>query len=768
MTKKAAGKKTKSRKASASNRAAVKRKNKPGRSWRGWLGRLILLGFVLLGGFVIYCDAIIQKKFEGQRWVVPARVHARALDLISGKQLSVASLESELKLLGYRNSVKATRPGDYERYGDYYFIHTRPFVFVDGAQPAREISFRIEQDLIRGLQDHVTGEPLQRMRLDPLVIGQIFPGHREDRLLVRLEQAPPELVQALLATEDRNFFKHHGVSPRGIARALWRDITAGKREGGSTLTQQLVKNYFLTSERTLSRKFQELIMAVLLELRYDKQEILEAYLNEVFLGQDGPRAIHGFGLAAHYYFDKSLERLTPAQSALLVAMVNGPSRFHPRRNPARAKARRDLVLQLMANEGHLDEQDRKYEQSSSLGVVPQPSLKLSRVPAFMDLVKRELTRDYSPDQLQGDGLQIFTSLDPQVQQHTEKAVASRLAQLEASGRANKKSLQAAAIVTSSLDGRVLALVADRQPGFAGFNRALDARRQVGSLIKPFVALAALQEPERFSLLTPLKDDPLALKTANGNVWEPQNYDHKNHGIVPLHAALTHSYNRPMARLGLAVGIDRVAGQIRELGFSRTLNAYPSLALGAVEMSPLEILSLYQVLATGGYKVRPSAITGVTSATGAALNRYPVTARAVADEGAVYLLANNLQEVVASGTGKALNRRLGGLALAGKTGTTDDLRDSWFAGFSGEHLGVVWVGRDDNKAAGVTGASGAMKVFGDIFSQLDTRPLRLAQPTGVEIVWVDPGSGKLSGPRCHDALLMPFINGHAPKDLADCR
>ena len=468
--------------------------------------------------------------------------------------------------------------------------------------------------------------PIALARLDPAEIAQIYPAHREDRILVSLEEVPPLLVGGLLAVEDRDFFSHHGISPRGIARAMLANLRAGAAvQGGSTLTQQLAKNFFLTPKRSLSRKFNEALLALLLEARYEKPDILEAYLNEVFLGQRGRRAIHGFGLAAWYYYRRPLKELRIEELALLIGLVKGPSYYNPYRHPERARGRRNTVLDLMVKQAVIKRAEGERARARPLGVSPPSGSSRSSYPAFVDLVRRQLRRDYDAESLRSEGLRIFTTFDPMVQASAEAALSEEVARLEAvSGAGDSAPLQGALAVTATGTGEVLALVGSRNPSDFGFNRALDAVRPIGSLAKPAVYLAALAHPDRYTLASRVSDAPVRVADEAGGDWVPRNYDGRSHGRVPLYEALAKSYNQATVRVGMDVGVDEVARYLHRLGVRRRLGAYPAMMLGAFDLSPVEVAQMYHTLASGGFRVPLRAIREVTDARGRKLSRYGVS------------------------------------------------------------------------------------------------------------------------------------------------
>jgi len=730
----------------------------------GWAVKLSIVGLVILAGFAIYLDAVVQEKFSGKRWTIPAKVYARPLELFVGQKLDKNDFLAELDALGYRRERSVSGPGGASVAGNDIELHTRGFQFYEGAEQSQRLRVRFSGDFVAGLSS-ANGSALPVARLEPVLIGGLYPAHNEDRILIKLDQAPPYLVETLVAVEDREFFNHFGVSPKSIARAVWVNLTAGQvRQGGSTLTQQLVKNFYLTNERSMTRKITEAMMAVLLELHYDKQEILEAYLNEVFLGQDGRRAVHGFGLASQYFFGQPLAELKLPQVALLVGMVKGPTYYNPRRNPERALERRNLVLDLLAEQQVISADEAAKAKQAPLGVTQRGSMADSSYPAFLDLVKRQLREDYRDEDLTEEGLRVFTSFDPVLQLKAEQAMSETLKRL---GKATE-GVEGAMIVTNPETGEIQAMLGSRQPGFAGFNRALDASRPIGSLIKPAIYLAALEKPSQYTLTSLLEDEPFSVKGADGQVWKPQNYGRQAYGTVYLYQALANSYNLSTARLGLDLGVPNVLKTLERLGASPKWPAYPSMLLGAGGLRPIEVADMYQTLANGGFNTPLRGIRSVLTADGEPLKRYPFQIQQRFDPGAIYLTQYAMQRAMREGTGRSAYSRLPqSLNLAGKTGTTNDSRDSWFAGFSQDLLAVVWLGRDDNGKTSLTGATGALQVWTDFMRRADPLPLQMPVPDNVTYAWVDARSGLGTDERCPDAVQMPYIRGSEPAPGPGC-
>nr|WP_293246693.1 penicillin-binding protein 1B [Panacagrimonas sp.] len=729
------------------------------------------VGGLLLSGYLIQLDQEIRNRFAGSRWALPAQVYAAAQDLYPGRRLKAASLGHELDRLGYRRTETLSGPGTYVAGKERVDIQIRAFEFWDGPQPEYKIAVKLDEGGIAEIHDLEADAPRDIVRLDPMLIGSIYPqSQTEDRVLVRLDEVPELLRKGLVAVEDRGFYEHFGISIRGILRAAFANMRAGKVvQGASTITQQLVKNFFLTSKRDFKRKAKEVLMALLLEAHYTKDEILEAYLNEIHLGQDGDRAVHGFGLGSRYYFNKPVSELRTHEIALMVGVAKGTSYYNPRRNPERAKTRRDLVLKKFFEEDLITEEEYTAAVAEPLGVVGGSGGSVERYPAFVDLVRRQLKGQYQDDDLTNEGLRIFTTLDPTTQEALERNLSAGIERLEKNRKLKAGTLQTAGVVTSVDGGEVLAIVGGREFRYAGFNRALDSRRSIGSLAKPFVYLAALaSQPDRFNLHTIIDDEPIEMKLPNKQVWAPQNYDKKLHGPQPLYMALAQSYNLPTVRAGLEVGAAQVIKTMQAAGYSGQAQPVPSVFLGAVDIAPLEVAQMYGTLAAGGYQSRLSSIRSVTTKEGTPLDRFPIKVRQTLPEGPTYLINWALTKVVQIGTARAaLSAVPPGSMLAGKTGTTDDLRDSWFAGFGADRVAVVWMGRDDYKPMGFTGSSGALVLWTSLMKDLEVRGLDMIPPGDVEDQLTDTFTGLRADQGCQSTILLPYLRGRAPVEFAPC-
>jgi penicillin-binding protein 1B len=462
-----------------------------------------------------------------------------------------------------------------------------------------------------------------------------------------------------------------------------------------------------------------------------------------------------------------VHELNPQEIALLVGLVKGASFYNPWRNPERAKNRRNLVLNVMHQENLIDDKQFKTAQASPLGLAAETDNSLINYPAFVDLVKRQLKQDYKEEDLRAEGLRIFTTIAPMVQRLAENAVATRIARLEKHYKI--KELQASMIVTSVGSGEILALIGDKNPRYPGLNRALDAHRQIGSLMKPFVYLTALDQPQTYNLGTLISDDPVSIKGGDGKMWEPKNADNLSHGNMPLYRALAHSENQATVRLGMQLTVKEVVKTVKAAGYTGEIPQVPSILIGAVDMSPLEVTGLYHTLAAEGVYTPLHAIREVLNADGQPLKRYPLELDQRFSVQSTFELQHALQAVLREGTGRSVyNSFPESLPLAGKTGTTNDQRDSWFAGFSGEHLAVVWVGKDDNAKTPLSGASGALQVWADLMRQLPTQGVNQQAPEGVSFDWIDSSTGLLSAEQCEGAMWLPLHNDFKPKESAECK
>ncbi len=722
----------------------------------------LLFGFVL--PYTLVLNKRVQDRFSDLVFAVPTRVYARPLPLAAGVPMTPAALELELTFAGYSHDGRGEVAGSWMKHGVHYTISSRGYAGPDGGELPKRIQVTLGRGIVQSVHEAGSDKPIALAHLDPARIATLYGATQEERRFVHLADVPPLLINGLQAVEDRNFKHHIGIDFGAIARAAFANLRAGHTvQGGSTLTQQLVRNLFLSRDQNFTRKINEALMSLLLEAHYSKGRILEAYVNDVFLGQQGGQAVHGFAAASEFYFGRRLQDLRPQEIALLVGMVKGPSYYDPRRSPKRALVRRNLVLQEFADTGLLSAAQLNAAQAASLDVISNGQLPHNRFPAFMDLVRKQITVDFDEQALREGNLSIFTTLDPAAQLYTEQAITSALKGLGKRGNG----VQAAAVVTNAHSGSVLAVVGSSTPGDPGFNRALDARRQIGSTIKPFVYLVALTQPERWNLATLLDDSPVSMRQPDGSTWTPQNDDHRSHDPLTMVDALAHSWNLATIHLGMAVGLPRIRSFLESFGLT-DVNPSPSLLIGAIDLAPLQVTQLYQYLAADGHALPLVAVRGVLDGSGRTIKRYQVQGGNGEYQEAVRLTTWAMQQVAEYGTASAIgNSGLAWLNAAGKTGTSNDMRDSWFAGFTGEHLAVFWLGRDDNKPTTLFGASGGLRAWRDLFAKLPTRPLSAAPGAGLEMAWINPSDGKRTESQCQGAQQVPVVAGSLPADTEGC-
>lgn len=740
-----------------------------GSTIRAWfirdLWKVIVVMFFTMLAYGIYLDAQIKHTFSGNKWQVPSQIYARALTIESGIRLTSEELRQELTLLGYRSVARPLSAGEFSYRNNTFRIVRRAFSFPDQPEPERFIEVVIAKGKVKSIKDLGKKTTLRRERLEPWLVTRLTSGSQEDRMLVELQDVPDGLIAALLATEDKDFYHHQGVAPLAIMRAMIANMLAGRAvQGGSTLTQQLIKNLYLTREKSLFRKFKEAYMALLLEYQYSKDTILEAYVNEVFLGQNGKQAIHGFGLASWFYFNRPLNEINLAEISALVAIVKGPSRYNPRKYPHRVLERRDLVLRLLYEQEVISGQDYEYYVQQPLGVVSASQLQKSVHPAFMDKVARELRQILPEESWRQTGIKVFTTLDPHIQLQAEKAAERVLTRLESERKL--ADLNVASVISDIKSGEIRAIVGGRNVTFSGFNRALDAKRAIGSLVKPAVYLTALDAPEQYNLASLLEDEPIRLKSSYGKYWEPKNIDKTFRGRVKLLDSLVLSLNVPTVHLGMELGTNQVAETLSELGISSTIPLSPAMLLGAVDLSPLQVNQMYQSIANEGARLPLHSITALTSSTDQLLWRFNEQSTQAIDATSVYLLNYALQRVTRFGTAKLLKQRFPKLNLAGKTGTSDDYRDSWFSGFDNDLVSTIWIGKDNNQPTTLTGASGALHYYAELLAHLHPRTLPQFTPSlrahaDLTIAQFDTKTGAVVASDCPQSVSLPAVKSALP-------
>nr|WP_241242200.1 penicillin-binding protein 1B [Thalassotalea sp. G2M2-11] len=727
-----------------------------------FFAKLSFVAVVVLAFYTLYLDSKVVAKFEGQRWQVPVQVFGKIERYQLGDAINLQHLKENLLLTGYKRVNHPRKSGEFALSKTRIIIYRRPFDFGSGIETSQQILIDVAQQANQQRVSQLTidNAPASQVVLEPYLIDRIIPENKEDRVLVPLQSVPEKLLDTLLLVEDRDFYFHAGISPLGILRALYANLRAGRTiQGGSTLTQQLVKNMYLTRDKTLWRKVNEAIMALLLEYRYSKDQLLEAYINEVYLGQHFANGIYGFGLAAEFYFGKSIAQLTDEQMATLVGVIKGPSYYDPWRYEQRVKKRRDLVLKLMFQQEFLTKANYLAAVNSPLTVRKSRRLKQTKqkFPNYLQLVKRELSQVLSPSE-QASGIRVFTSFSPYSQQLAQESVQQQLASLAGS---EEHQLQAAMIVSDISTGEIKAVVGDKKSGYAGFNRAVNAKRPIGSLIKPVIYLSALERYQEFQLATLLDDKPISFEMDNGEVWQPKNYDGKFHQQVSLHDSLVRSYNIPTVNLGMTVGLAHIAEIIHMLGYDEDITLRPSMLLGSINMSPYQVNQLYLPFANQGHYVESHVVDLVISSQGETLYRGVTEPIAYFSSQASYLTDYALTHVTTEGTAKSLSWRLKNRVVAGKTGTTNDQRDSWFVGYDNQHLITVWLGRDDNKATDFTGSSGALTVFAKFMEQYGVIDKQFTVPANIEQVSFEQNTGYPLAVDCENTIEYPAVNQGLP-------
>ena len=723
-----------------------KRKTQPPGKKRRWLGlllKLLLVFIVCMAAYGVYLDSQIRSRIDGKVWDLPATVYGRMVNLEPGMPYTKKEMITLLEATQYRQVSRMTRPGEFTVQANSIEMIRRPFDFPDSKEGQIRARLIFDSHGLNDIKNLENGRSFGVFRLDPRLITMLQSPNGEQRLFVARDGFPDLLVDTLIATEDRHFYEHDGISLYSIGRAFLANITAGRAvQGGSTLTQQLVKNLFLTNERSLWRKANEAYMALIMDARYSKDRILELYLNEVYLGQAGNDQIRGFPLASLYYFGRPVDELSLDQQALLVGMVKGASLYNPWRNPKLALERRNIVLKLLQQQQVIDQELYDMLSARPLGVQPKGGV-ITPQPAFMQMVRNELQAKLGDKVQNLSGVKIFTTLDPVSQDAAEKAVEDGIPALRK--QRGLKDLETAMVIVDRFSGEVRAMVGGSDPQFAGYNRALQARRSIGSLAKPATYLTALSQPDTYRLNSWIADNPISLKQPNGQVWRPQNDNHRFSGKVMLVDALTNSMNVPTVNLGMTLGLPQVVDTWTKLGVPKDeLNPVPAMLLGALNLTPVEVAQAFQTIASGGNRAPLSALRSVIAEDGEVIYQsFPQAQRAVSAQ-AAYLTLYTMQQVADHGTARALGAKYPKAMLAGKTGTTNNQVDSWFAGIDGKEVAITWIGRDNNQPTKLYGASGAMQIYRHYLENQAPMPLQLTPPEDISRMNVDAAGNFICG------------------------
>ena len=702
------------------------------RSFKSFLLKVAFTGAVLTVFYGGYLDWQIRSKMDGQIWRLPAEVYSRIESVKISDNLAFDEVIQILLDNEYRQTTMVAAPGDFKLEDDTIVVLRRAFPFPDKPEPQRVLRLRFVDNKLNRIEDLVAVKAIDEFRLAPKLIAMLE-SDNEDRLAIPLQNYPRLLIDALILTEDRRFYDHHGINPVGIIRALITNIRAGQTvQGGSTLTQQLVKNLFLSSERTITRKANEALMSLVLDWRYDKNRILETYLNEIYLGQNGDTQIHGFELASQFYFGRSIREISLDQIALLVGMVKGPSLYNPWRNPQNALERRNIVLKLMLEHKMIGDELYQLLSQRPLGV--QQKGQISRkYPSFIQTLQADLRRELGEHKISSLlGARIFTTMDLKQQAQAENAVVNTVSQLQL--KTKNPYLEGAMIVADYRVGEIRAVVGGLQTQYAGFNRALMAKRQIGSLVKPSIYLTALSNPEQFRLNTPINNQPITINVKGSPPWQPRNYDKKYSGSVMLMDALARSLNIPTVNIGMKVGLSKVIDTQKAMGWDNVeIPKVPAMLLGAYTISPYDVTKLYQTIANQGGRIELTTVDTIADRQGNIIYQHDKTAKQVVPQEAAFQTLFAMQQTVERGTARSLQNDYADLRLAGKTGTTNDARDTWFVGIDGKNISTVWLGRDDNGETKLTGASGALQIYKDYLSHTYIEKLKLNKPANIK--WV---------------------------------
>jgi penicillin-binding protein 1B len=727
---------------------------------------------VVAGGLTVACiDA--NWRFAHLEAAAPARVYSAPFVLKDGVAISRDDLSERLVRLGYRKvEGHPTTPGEFSTRFRSFEIYLNSFEYPEGRSREMPVRVRLGFGRVGHIEDSGNGETLERALIEPESLGVLSGSVLEERLPVSVADLPRTLLDAVLAVEDRRFYRHPGVDPRAVLRALFANVRSGEVvQGGSTITQQLAKNLYPNGgARTLWRKVWELLGALSLEAVHSKSEILERYLNQIYLAQRGPSSIIGIGAAARHYFGKDARYLDLEESALLAGLIQSPGRYHPYRHAKEAKARRDLVLRLMLDEGFIKREDFDEGTAAPLRLRAEPSSDPRQAPYFIDYVAQELQRLNLRDPASRTGIRVFTSVDPLVQARAQSILDRSLAQYEKDYRHLRPmpggEIQGAIVALRPRDGAILAMVGGRHYSKSQFNRATQAHRQPGSLFKPFVFLAGFQkaqemEQPEFTPATVLDDSPLEMEV-NGEPWAPQNFDQEFEGPVTARHALAYSRNVPTIRAAEMIGLRDVVRMARRCGIESRLQAVPSIALGTFEVVPLEAAAAFIAIANLGTRVGPWAVTAVIDDDGDVTNVPPSEPKEVVSEQAAYLTLDLMRDVVHYGTGAGIWSYGPQGEFAGKTGTTDDGRDNWFVGFNPDYLALTWVGFDNNRALKLGGSVLALPIWAQLAARAGIdRSRGWERPAGIVEQEVDPETGQIAGWHCPDSAREIFIASAVP-------
>jgi penicillin-binding protein 1B len=704
-----------------------------------------------VAGWIVYENlaTTLEERFRGRIWDFPSRILTDEFLIYPGLDVSAAGLGRRLDRLAYLEvGHEPSRGGEMRSGDDSLEIALRSS--GQGVPQAHLVRILLENDRVREISDLRTGERIGAVALEPEELTGIYQGDWQGRRAIRLSEVSPILIRAVLATEDARYFDHNGIDYVGIGRALLANLQSGQvRQGGSTLTQQLMKNFFLSSERTYSRKLHEIAMALVAEQKYSKEAILEAYLNEIYLGQRGARGVYGVAEASRFFFGKNPSEIDVGEAAMLAGLIRAPSAYSPRRYPERARARRDTVLRLLYEAGDIDQRTWEQARASELGALP-PRKRQRIAPFFVDAVERELSERFPRGALTSEGFSVHTTLDPMMQEWAEEALRSgleRVAEQRAKSHPVPENdrLEAALVAISPRTGEIRAMVGGRNYQESQFNRVTDAMRQPGSAFKPFVFLVGLLQTDpgrHINAATTVEDAPFTWSYELDQNWAPKNYGDKYFGEVTVRTALEKSLNAAVARIAWNIGLEEIAEFGEHVGIPGPLLAVPSIVLGSLEVSPLDMTAAYGIFASGGIRAEPNAITRVETRDGATLVGHPPEMRRIVSPAEAFVITHILEGVMARGTGRSARWRGFKRQAAGKTGTTNGYRDAWFIGYTPDLLAGVWVGYDGGTPLELSGASAALPIWTEFMKHAVAADLKrgFSVPPGITMVEVDRHTG----------------------------
>lgn len=723
---------------------------------------IIFISAFLTAAFLVdlvYLNFIINRRIAEGMLKIPSSIFGREVEIAENDNIHNKFLFSYLNLLGYGERRGVPEKGEFSRQGGTVSIYLKDISGAETFQRGFPATLHYNEDTGDIETIETEGVPIDRLVLGIPEVGKMADMKKEIRKFNRIDDFPKHLLNAVLAAEDRRFYRHVGIDYRAIARALVKDIsTMSFKEGGSTITQQLARNFFLSFRKTVARKFQETLIALMLEAKYSKDKILELYLNQIYLGQRGSEGIYGVGEASLYYFGKDPPDLTLAESVLLAALIKSPNYYSPMRHPDRATWRMRYVAGGMRKMGTISD-DEAEEVSRTVPPLSMGKAEKSSSSYFTDAIMDLITEKIEDRDIFYGGYRIYTTLDPLIQATAAESLGLVLERIER-GYGLVKNLQGAVVVVDNDSGEILALVGGRNYAESQFNRATMAKRQVGSLFKPFVIFAALRngmEGKPVTLATLVDARVIPVQTAEGN-WLPKNFGDREYSTVTVRNVLEHSINTGAVTIGLKTGLDTIIKTSATFGLGEGLKPYPSMILGSFSFSPLEMAYAYATFATMGKK-HPVKLVKSVYREGERILRFPSLPIGALKPQDAFLIWDALSGAVLRGTGRELGK-IFPAGVAGKTGTTDDGRDSWFVAMTKDYTLCVWIGYDDGAPTPLTGATGALPVCADILKKLyrGAPPGLIEPPQGIVEKQVDYRTGYLATAGCVEVIDETFQSG----------